>query len=797
MNEIYKIDTSPLCNNENVVEGDKYRFTVLTPQMIRLEYNDNGLFEDRATQRIINRNFNAQSFKVIDEDDNLEIITDCIHLIYNKKKFSQNGLTIMVRGNISNYHSIWHYGEEIKDLKGTARTLDGANGAIPLERGLISKDGFSIIDDSESLILTEDGWIEPREKNITDIYFLGYGRDYLKCLKDFFKLCGNTPLLPKYALGNWWSRYHKYTEDEYKELIERFKTEKIPFSVAVIDMDWHLVDIDPKYGSGWTGYTWNKDLFPDPKEFMEWLHENGLRVTLNVHPADGIRAHEEMYIEMAKYLDIDYLSEQNIKFDISDPKFLEAYFKYAHHPNEENGVDFWWIDWQQGNNSKIEGLDPLWMLNHYHFLDNKRNGKRPLTFSRYSGIGSHRYPVGFSGDSIITWESLDFQPYFTANASNAGYGWWSHDIGGHMAGVKDDEMAARWLQFGVFSPIMRLHSSSSVFNGKEPWRYNSIVYETMNEFLRFRHSLIPYIYTINRIFSEDGAPLIQPMYYHNPENNEAYEVPNQYYFGSELIVCPITHPINKKTGRAKVKAWLPDGIYIDMFNGMIYSGNRKINLYRDIRKIPVLAKAGAIIPMIDMKHCYNQIDNPKDIEIRIFAGDSGTFTMYEDDGYSLEYLKGKYAETGMSLEFGESIIRFVIKPVKGESSIVPKERNYVLKYIGFNDCEEITVTSNNKEVTYEKEYNNIMNMIVIRSNEINTLEDLVVEFKGGTQLSCNNITKHIFDFLNEAQIEFEIKDKIYNIINSHETSVKIIGALQTLELDEDLFGAICEIILAY
>ena len=129
-------------------------------------------------------------------------------------------------------------------------------------------------------------------------------------------------------------------------------------------------------------------------------------------------------------------------------------FKYLHHPNERNGVDFWWIDWQQGSNSKIEGLDPLWMLNHYHYLDNKRNGKRGLILSRYAGIGSHRYPIGFSGDSVISWDSLDFQPYFTANASNVGYGWWSHDIGGHMNGIKDDELATRWVQFGVFSPIM-------------------------------------------------------------------------------------------------------------------------------------------------------------------------------------------------------------------------------------------------------------------------------------------------------------------------------------------------------
>ncbi|OPJ61175.1 glycoside hydrolase family 31 protein [Clostridium oryzae] len=796
MNDIYKIETNPLCNKENIVQGDNYRFTVLTPEMIRMEYSDDGLFEDRATQKVINRDFDVQKFKVIDEENNLEIITGHVHLIYDKKRFSKNGLILKVRGNTSNYQSIWHFGEEIHDLKGTARTLDGANGAIPLERGLLSVNGYSVIDDSQSLVLTEDGWVEPRKKSVTDIYFLGYGREYLHCLKDFFKLCGNTPLLPKYALGNWWSRYYRYTEEEYKELIERFQKEKIPFTVAVIDMDWHLVDIDPKYGSGWTGYTWNKELFPDPKEFMGWLHQKGLKVTLNVHPADGIRAHEEMYLEMAKALKVDYASEEDIQFNISDPAFLEAYFKYAHHPNEENGVDFWWVDWQQGNNSKIEGLDPLWMLNHYHFLDSKRNGKRPMTFSRYAGIGSHRYPIGFSGDSFITWETLDFEPYFTANASNAGYGWWSHDIGGHMLGVKDDEMAARWLQFGVFSPIMRLHSSASLFNGKEPWRYKPEIHETMNRFLRLRHSLIPYIYTMNRIFNVDGVPLIQPMYYHNSEIREAYEVPNEYYFGTELIACPITRPINSRIERAKVKAWLPKGTYIDMFNGMIYDGGRNINLYRDINHIPILAKAGAIIPMADMEHCYNELNNPEDMEVRIFAGDNGSFTMYEDDGDSLQYLNGKYVETEMNLYWNKAV-KFEIKPAAGDSSVIPEERNYVLKYIGFTDCKAVTVKSDNKDVAYEKEYDSYMNMITIRVNSINTKSGLTVEFNGSTQLSSNDINKRIFDFLNQAQIEFELKDRIYNIVKSDKTQARIVGRLQAMELDEDLFGALCEIILAY
>ena len=794
MKDIYKIDTSPMCNIKNVVQGEKYRFTILTSQMIRLEYSEDGIFEDRATQKVINRNFDVQKFKVIDEDKNLEIITDNIHLIYDKNKFSKNGLTMEVE--VSNYKNVWHYGEEIYDLKGTTRTLDGADGAIPLERGLISRNGFSIIDDSKSFILSEDGWVEIRKKGIIDIYFLGYGREYLRCLKDFFKLCGNTPLLPKYALGNWWSRYYKYTQNEYKKLIQRFEKEKVPFTVAVIDMDWHLVNIDCKYGSGWTGYTWNKELFPNPKEFMGWLHKNGLKVTLNVHPADGIRAHEEMYIDMAKALNIDYMNEEQIQFDISDPKFLEAYFKYAHHPNEENGVDFWWIDWQQGSNSKIEGLDPLWMLNHYHFLDSKRNGKRPLTFSRYAGIGSHRYPVGFSGDSIISWKSLEFQPYFTANASNAGYGWWSHDIGGHMLGTKDDELSARWLQFGVFSPIMRLHSSSSIFNGKEPWRYKPEIHEIMNKFLRLRHSLIPYIYTMNRIFNVEGKPLVQPMYYKNPEENEAYDVKNQYYFGTELIVCPITSMVDKKLERAKVRAWLPKGTYIDIFNGMIYDGDRDINLYRDITKLPVLAKAGSIIPMINMDYCYNELDNPKDMEIRIFAGDSGSFTMYEDDGNSLEYLNGKYAETKMDLQWND-FAKFVIQPVNGDCSIIPEERNYILKFIGFVDCSDIKITLDNEEINYEKEYDSYMNMIVIKITKIKTLKNLTVEFKAGTKLSSNDVNKRIFNLLNQAQIEFQLKDKIYEIFNSSQNYIKILGQLQVLDLDKELFGALCEIILAY
>ena len=375
-------ETHPETAPENIIKGDCWRISVLTEGLLRLEYDPDGFFEDRATQSVWNRNFPKSTFRVIDEDDSLEIITPKAHLIYDRNPFSANGLSIQAIGNYSAYHSIWHYGEDFKDLGGTARTLDEADGAIPLEHGIISRNGFSVMDDSRSLAIREDGWVEPRRKGCIDIYFWAYGHDYLQALRDFARLCGKSPMVPRYALGNWWSRYYKYTEKSYKELMERFENENLHFSVAVIDMDWHLVDIDPKYGSGWTGYTWNREFFPDPEGFMKWLHDRNLHITLNIHPADGIRAFEEMYPEMAQAMGIDPDTEQPVVFDISNPDFLDACFRHIFHPAEEKGVDFWWIDWQSGGVSKIEGLDPLWMLNHYHYLDNARDGKRPMTFSK-------------------------------------------------------------------------------------------------------------------------------------------------------------------------------------------------------------------------------------------------------------------------------------------------------------------------------------------------------------------------------------------------------------------------------
>lgn len=797
METVYRVKTRPLALEANIVKGEKYRITMLTEGLIRLEYSEDGIFEDRATQMAFYRDFPETDYRVVRSADGIEIQTSRIQLLYNEQEFSSHGLSIQVKGNLSAYHSIWHYSEEIHDLGGTARTLDEADGETELDRGCISAFGYSLLDDSASQIVLEDGWIEPRRRGIQDLYFFGYGRDYKEALNDFYRLCGKTPMLPRFALGNWWSRYYAYSEETYMKLMDQFEEKKIPFTVAVIDMDWHIVKIDPKYGSGWTGYTWNRELFPDPPRFLKGLHDRGMHITLNVHPAEGVKAHEEMYVEMAKALGVDYEKEDPIHFDITDPKFLEAYFRYLHHPMEEEGVDFWWLDWQQGGNCKIEGLDPLWMLNHFHFLDSGRNGKRPMTFSRYAGPGSHRYPVGFSGDTIVTWESLDFQPYFTATAANIGYGWWSHDIGGHMMGYKDDEMEARWTQFGIYSPIMRLHSSSSEFNGKEPWRFKKETELVMEDSLRRRHEMMPYLYTMNYRSYAENLPLMLPMYYEYPQEREAYQVKNQYFFGTELMVAPVTTPRIKGLNVAKTKVWLPEGRWYDIYTGMMYDGGGSIDMYRPLESIPVLAKAGGILPLTSEINGTEAVKNPNSLHIYVFAGSDGRFELYEDDNETCGYETGDCVKTVMDYSEAEAA-QFVINPAVGNLSLIPERRTYTVTFAGYGYevLNGLSVRLDGKEIEADASYDEKMSAVTVKLPETEVTQEVRISLRKEAESHDNHVEKRVFEFLNQAEIAFVLKEQIYELIKENRSVSGVIPKLHAMNLDQDLFGAVLEFLTA-
>ena len=819
----YSFDARPVAHPDAIVAGDKYRFTILTDGLLRFEWSEDGKFEDRASTFAINRELAVPDFYVWDRGHGVEVVTKRFHVTYDKKKFSPEGFKINLKGNVT---GSWAYGQEISNLGGTTRTLDGVNGRTGLGPGVLSRDGIAVLDDSKSMLFESDGWIAGRrnEKDIDQYIFL-YGRDYREAVRAYYALSGSQPLLPRFAMGNWWSRYHAYDEKEYLELHDHFEKDDVPMNVAVVDMDWHTVWNRPGGINGWTGYTWNKELFPDPDAFMKKLHDRGLKLTLNLHPADGIRADEDQYPEVAKYMGVDPASKKTIEFDCTDRKFMDAYFDIVHHEHEARGVDFWWVDWQQGNTSKIPGVDPLWVLNHFHFLDIGRGAQRPLILSRFGGPGAQRYQIGFSGDAIITWDSLNFQPEFTATASNIGYGWWSNDIGGHTHGYKDDELTARWVQLGCFSPILRLHSDNNPFNTREPWRFNEETRLVMEDALRFRHRLIPYLYTMNARSASDDEPLIQPMYWDDPEEESAYHVPNQFRFGSELIVAPVTQRRDSTTHLGASKLWLPSGRYVDVFTGIVYNRKGDLQVHRPLQQTPLFVPEGGIVPLDGAWRPKSGSPNPESIEVLLAVGADGNFTLIEDDGSGSKVDDGGVrrgnddgadAPAGQTVHCSHTPIGYersagVLKigPTSPLNPSIPKTRTWKIRLLAHTlhaptEIRCITTSPRTKRnakplaYTASSEHNGtLLTLGAVPADNAVIVELASASSAGaGPQLDVLDPNPRIWDIVDKAWIEMDKKWDIWNCVNNSEPVLNKVRALSNRGLKQELLDALLELLLA-
>lgn len=755
------VPTDSATDKKQILTVGDVRFSVLTSRLIRIE---RGKFTDDATLSVIDRNFSSPEFSAVRENGTVTITTD--HLVLNYREnsdFSAETLTIRLKDKP---YTEWHYGDKpLFNLGGTYETLDGRNGECPIGDGVCSVDGYALIDDSENPLIMQDGWFKKRDGGVTDFYFFGYGHDYTECVKDFYKLTGRPEMMPKFVFGNWWSRYYKYTEEEYLGLMDKFKAEDIPLSVAIVDMDWHLTDGDGRQyrADGWTGYTWNKEFFPDYKRFLKGIKDRNLHTALNLHPADGVRKWDSMYEQMAKAVGVDPKSSAPVPFNCLSDEFLKAYFEILHFPYEKDGVDFWWMDWQQGTDynwahrhgipeSELECITPLWILNHMHYMASKRDNKRGLIFSRYSGHGSQRYPLGFSGDTHITWDSLDFQPYFTVTASNVGYGWWSHDIGGHYCGARDDELNARWVQFGVFSPIFRMHSSNNPFTSREPWAYGKQCELAVTKFMRLRHQLFPYIYTMSYRNYNELIPLIRPMYHLYPEQKEAYGVRNEYMFGSELLVAPITAKADDVTRMGHSKVWLPEGKWIDWFTGYVYGGGKTTDAYRKFDEMPLFLKAGAIVPLQSHRPHDNTLGGGE-LEIVIAAGADNEFVLYEDDGETVGYKNGAFATTKMRLDWAEDKATFTVFPAQGDTSVIPEKRDIKLVFKGFMPDTLIDGSNDGKTVVL---------------NGVSTNKGISVTLKreGGLMFDDGDVLKRCLDIITGAQCSNQSKKYIYERVCS-------------------------------
>lgn len=715
------IADNPKADAKAVVTSGNARFTVLTPQLIRMEWSADGQFEDRATLTFVNRETPVPEFKVRESKSKLTITTPALTLTYLKNgKFSDKNLKAVF--TLNGREVVWTPGmENPQNLLGTTRTLDGADGSKlkePMEQGILSRAGWSLIDDSQRHVLTPDGseweeWVEARpEGDRQDLYLFAYGHDYKQALADYALVAGRAPMPPKYTLGYWWSRYWQYSDNEFVDLVNKLKSMDVPIDVLIVDMDWHETwglrkSNSPKdeYGQriGWTGYTWQKELFPSPANFLKWTENEELKVALNLHPASGIQPYEAVYDDFTKEYGWSEKGK-SVPFKIDERKWAEAYFKTVLEPMERDGVDFWWLDWQQWKESKYTpGLSNTFWLNHTFFNHAERQnpGLRPFIYHRWGGLGSHRYPLAFSGDTYATWPMLAYLPYFTATASNVNYGWWGHDIGGHMfhktQKATDPELYTRWLQYGVFTPIFKTHSTKDPRIERCIWCFPDHMF-LMRDAIRLRYTLAPYIYNAARENYDTGVGMCRPMYYDYPESDKAYETPEQFMFGNDILATTITQPVDSITGLAPRTIWFPEGAWFDCATGSMYEGGRTEELHYTLAENPHYAKAGSIIPMNPAT--VKNLQQPCDTLVLTFIpGGDGQLRHYEDDGMSQQY-KTNYAVTTVSKKQEGNTVRVRISPREGSFAGASDNRSYELRFPAVFPPKSVKV--NGKELAYSR-----------------------------------------------------------------------------------------------
>ena len=677
---------------EVVYSDSNVRFTLVDESTVRMEYAPDGKFIDNKSFVAVERNYAPVKHTRKVSGKKLTIATSQLTLTYKigSGAFANDNLKIAGTKSAGTREIGWKPGMQQKsNLKGTYRTLDGYDGnmhggkPMPIEDGLLARDGWTLIDDSHSLLFDGDpdwDWVttRPSAEGAQDWYFMIYGHNYKQALKSFTRFAGNIPLPPRYAFGYWWSRYWSYSDQDFRDLIGNFKSLDIPLDVLVVDMDWH--PISPEAGGGWTGWDWNERLFPDYKQFLKFLDDAGVKTTMNLHPADGVRPYEKRYAEFARrYGNTD---GKAVEFLGSDKRFVKALFDTYLHPYMDEGVDFWWLDWQQWlTDKKVPGLSNTFWCNYIWFSDMQRQEKkRPMLYHRWGGLGNHRYQIGFSGDAYITWKSLDYLPYFNSTASNVLYGYWSHDIGGHMSHKHgtpvDPQLYTRAMQMGEYLPILRSHSTKDPALNKEPWAFDKPVQQRLKAVVDGRYALVPYIYTMCRQAHETGISLCRPMYYDYPEANEAYTYKNEYMFGDNLLITPITQPIAQGEKYSQVDVWLPEGEWLELATGTMLQGGATFKRPFNIDEYPVYVKAGSLLPYFGKVNNLSGTRQP--VTLRVFpGGNSGEFTMYEDNGEDARY-ETEYATTPLSYQRSGNQLKVTIGARTGSYADMPATRHYTV-----------------------------------------------------------------------------------------------------------------------
>lgn len=727
-------------NQKNIVRGDKYRFSILSPRLIRIEYNKDNIFEDRATSLVVKRNFGDVSFTTSQTDLTLTIITEYFTLTYIKSSpITSKNLKVVINGTDRE----WYPGhKEIRNLGSINYSLEYLDNNLKLDKGLYSFDGFSLLDDSHNFIIENDMFL-PRDNTTVDLYLFVYNNDLGLCLQDYFNLTGYPPMIPRYALGSWWYKNDPYNMYDIDDLIKKFNDNHIPISVFLLGNKWHNTT---------ENFSYDRSLF-DQNILYKYYQSKKQKFGLTINPELPIYQNDPLYNSLQEKLNNyhNYLS-----FIPLNNNTISAYLNTVVNNLKSTGINLFNIDYY--NEADKQGL---FLLNHYHYVIANLN-ELGIILSRNPGIAPHRYPIIYSGRTKVSWDTLKVLPTYNNSAANLGISWHAHAIGGYYGGIEDDELYLRYIQFGVFNPILILAGDTGKYYKREPWKWNQINLSVIREYMQLRNKLIPYIYNEGYTYHQYGVPIVQPLYYKYPKIYDEPNYVNQYFFGSKIMISPIVKKKNHEMNRVVQRIFIPNGIWYDYTSGKKFAGNKYyVNFYKD-EDYPIFVKEGSIIPM----SLDDTTDVPKNMEIQIFPAENGlygSYELYEDDGISLNRNQN-YLITKMNLDKVDNGYKFTMKRKDGNFNI--SNRNYLLRFRNMKSPSKVIVKYQNKEEIYKHEIEK--NDLIIKLNDMNPYETLEVNIIGNNIEieTISVINEEIEGILDDLEINTILKEEIDSIIFS-------------------------------
>ncbi|TFB24452.1 glycoside hydrolase family 31 protein [Filobacillus milosensis] len=554
-------------------------------------------------------------------------------------------------------------------------------------------------------------------------YYICAGPTPKDVLEQYTELTGRMPLPPKWGLGYHQSRYSYETEAEVRELVNHFIEKEIP--VDAIHFDIH-------YMNGYRVFTFDHDRFPDPKGLISDMKEKGIRTVPIVDPGVKVDAEYSTYVEgvtndlFCKYVEgnifygdvwpgksafPDFTKDETRewwgkKHSFYTDKGIEGIWNDMNEPavfNETKTMDLEVMHDNDGNPKTHRELHNIYGLlmgeATYDGMKELLNGKRPFLLTRAGYAGVQKYAAVWTGDNRSFWEHLEMAIPMCLNLGVSGVTYTGPDVGG-FAHDSNGELLTRWTQFGAFTPFFRNHSAIE-FAYQEPWQFGEKYEEVVKKYIQLRYKWLPHIYKLFKDASETGVPVMRPLFFEYSNDEETYQLSDQFLIGSNVLIAPILRP-----GVKDRVVYLPEGVWYDYWTGEKFEGGKRMIAHAELDTLPIYVKRGAIIPEANVKpSTLHAVD---EMTVHIYPSeDEVSYQLYDDDGETFEYQDKQFFALDIVVQRDDD--RVVIDTSLVNNQYQPKWQEITYKVHGISS--DVQVVYNGEKIKDAAEHEGYVSFV--------------------------------------------------------------------------------------